>query len=50
MLLNGKPFSGSKRAIQLAQQLREIAGNATWFSTFDLVNNPFPNETYFLLR
>jgi hypothetical protein len=50
MLLNGKPFSGSKRAIQLDQHLREIAGNATWFSTFDLVNNPFPNETYFLLR
>jgi hypothetical protein len=50
MLLNGKPFSGSKRAIQLAQHLRVIAGNATWFSTLDPVNNPFPNETYLLLR
>jgi hypothetical protein len=49
-LLNGKPFSGSKRAIQLPQHLREIVGYATWFSTFDLVNNPFPNEIYFLLR
>jgi hypothetical protein len=50
MLLNGKPFSGSKRAIQLAQHLCEIVGYATWFSTFDFVTNPFPNETYSLLR
>jgi hypothetical protein len=50
MRLHGTAFSGSKRGIQLVQHLRVIAGNAMWFSTFDPINNPFPNETFFLLR
>jgi hypothetical protein len=50
MLLNENAFNGSKRAIHLAQHLRVIAGNATWFPRFDPFYIPFSKETFLLQR